>query len=102
MDRALESDELARVEAVLARHAGSDVQFHALRTRRAGPRAFVSVHLLVPGQWSVREGHDLAERVEADLRDALGHATVFTHLEPREDPASFADTRLDRDDVARG
>jgi cation diffusion facilitator family transporter len=102
MDRALEPDELARVQAALERHAGSDVQFHALRTRRAGPRAFVSVHVLVPGKWSVREGHDLAERVEADLRDALGHATVFTHLEPREDPASFADTRLDRDDAASG
>ena len=102
MDRALQGDELAQVLQVLERYAGADVQFHALRTRRAGPRAFVSVHVLVPGRWSVREGHDLAERVEADLRDALGHATVFTHLEPREDPASFADTRLDRDDAASG
>ena len=98
MDRALEPGELALVEQVLARHAGRDVQFHALRTRRAGPRAFVSVHVLVPGSWSVHEGHDLAEQVEADLREALGHSTVFTHLEPREDPVSFADVKLDRGD----
>jgi hypothetical protein len=44
----------------------------------------------------VKRGHDLVERVEQDLRDTLHHATVFTHLEPIEDPASFADTQLDR------
>jgi divalent metal cation (Fe/Co/Zn/Cd) transporter len=73
------------------------VQFHALRTRSAGARAFVSVHVLVPGDWTVQRGHDLVERVEHDLRATLQHATVFTHLEPLEDPASFADTQLDRD-----
>ena len=97
MDRALESHELARVQAVLERYAaGGPVHFHALRSRRAGRRAFVSVHILVPGQWTVQQGHDLVERIERDLREALGHATVFTHLEPIEDPASFDDTELDR------
>jgi cation diffusion facilitator family transporter len=96
MDRALGDGERARVEAVLSRFAGPEVQFHALRTRRAGSRAFVSTHLLVPGDWSVQQGHDLAEEVELALLEALGHATVFTHLEPIEDPASFADTELDR------
>jgi divalent metal cation (Fe/Co/Zn/Cd) transporter len=96
MDRALPSDELAAVDDVLARFAGDDVQFHALRTRRAGRRAFVSVHVLVPGSWSVRRGHELAESVEAALRAALMRATVFTHLEPIDEPVSFADTQLDR------
>jgi cation diffusion facilitator family transporter len=96
MDRALPADQRAAIDAVLAAHAGERVQFHALRTRRAGPRAFVSLHVLVPGDWSVQRGHDLAERVEADLRAALAPATIFTHLEPIEDPASFADTTLDR------
>lgn len=96
LDRALGDDELAVVEGVLATFASDEVQFHALLTRRAGSRAFVSVHLLVPGDWTVQRGHDLAEQVEQDLRDALGHATIFTHLEPLEDPASFADTGLDR------
>jgi len=96
LDRALPPEELAIVDEVLERFARSDVQFHALRTRRAGRRAFVSVHVLVPGQWSVKRGHDLAELVEAELRAALLHATVFTHLEPIEDPTSFQDTELDR------
>ena len=96
MDRALEPDELAAVQRVLDDYAGDDVQFHALRTRRAGRRAFITVHVLVPGTWSVQAGHDLVERVEADLRAVAEPTTVFTHLEPIEDPVSFADTTLDR------
>jgi cation diffusion facilitator family transporter len=96
LDRALSADELARINEVLGTFASDEVQFHALRTRRAGSRAFVSTHVLVPGGWSVQRGHDLAEQVDAALHEALGHVTVFTHLEPLEDPASFADTGLDR------
>lgn len=96
MDRALAEDERAQVEAVLESFTHEPVRFHALRTRRAGRRAFVSVHVLVPGAWSVQRGHDLAEEVEDRLRAVLEHATVFTHLEPVEDPKSFADTELDR------
>jgi cation diffusion facilitator family transporter len=96
MDRALPADELARVREVLARQESDDVHFHALRTRQAGRRSFVSFHVLTPGTWTVQQGHDVLERVEADLRHELGNVTVFTHLEPAEDPLSFADVGLDR------
>jgi cation diffusion facilitator family transporter len=96
MDRALPPEQRTAIDAVLQRYTDDRVRFHALRTRSAGPRAFVSVHILVPGDWTVQRGHDLAEDVERDVRAALQHATVFTHLEPLEDPASFADTDLDR------
>ena len=96
MDRALPPEQRAAIDGVLEHYAGDRVQFHALRTRSAGARAFVTVHVLVPGDWTVQRGHDLVERIEHDLRAALQHATVFTHLEPLEDPASFADTDLDR------
>ncbi|MBJ7331080.1 MAG: cation transporter [Solirubrobacteraceae bacterium] len=97
MDRALDPAELAEIQRVLDSFAGEQVQFHALRTRRAGRRAFISLHVLVPGGWSVQEGHDLVERLERQLRAAFDPAVVFTHLEPIEDPASFADTALDRE-----
>lgn len=100
MDRALSEDERAKVAAVLDEFTSNDVRFHALRTRRAGRRAFVSMHVLVPGDWTVQRGHDLAERVEAELRAVLEHASVFTHLEPSEDPKSFDDTELDRRESA--
>ncbi|MEZ4580516.1 MAG: cation transporter dimerization domain-containing protein [Caldilineaceae bacterium] len=67
--------------------------------RRA--RRFVSLHLLVPGDWPVRRGYALAEQVDADIRQALPQVTVFTHIEPLEDPVSWADTELDRDGLDR-
>lgn len=97
LDRALPAAERAAVDAVLARHAAErHVRFHALRSRQSGSRRFVSVHVLVPGEWSVQRGHDLLEEVEADLRDVVPGLTVFTHLEPIEDPVSFEDRGLDR------
>lgn len=96
MDTALPTGDLEKVEAVLTRNRSQDVQFHALRTRQAGARSFVSVHIQVPGSWSVQKGHDLAEKVESEVREELPFVTVFTHIEPREDPLSFADMHLDR------
>lgn len=72
------------------------IEFHAIRTRRAGTWAFVSMHVLVPGDWSVQKGHDFLEDIEARIRAAVPNCTVFTHLEPIEDPASFQDTGLRR------
>jgi cation diffusion facilitator family transporter len=92
MDTALPAGDHATIEAVLARYRESEgIRFHALRTRDAGARRFVSLHVLVPGTWTVQAGHDLLERLEADLDAALGGAGVFTHLEPLEDLASWRD-----------
>lgn len=99
MDASLDDDVLERIEAVLASHTAADVQFHGVRTRMAGRRSFMSVHVLVPGAWSVQRSHDLVEQVEADLRAAVPGLTVLCHVEPLEDPRSFADLDLDPTEV---
>jgi len=97
LDTALTTADRALVVAVLTKYCEQEgIQFHALRTREAGARRFVSVHILVPGMWSVMQGHHLLECIEAELRKALPGTTVFTHLEPLEDPVSFEDQTLDR------
>jgi cation diffusion facilitator family transporter len=96
MDRALPETELAVLRSVCERYSGEHVSYHALRTRQSGRRRFVSVHVLVPGAWSVQQGHQLLERLEGDLRAALPNVSVFTHLEPLEDPAALNDLDLDR------
>ena len=97
LDTALPADERAKVVAILAGYVEREgVTYHALRTRQAASRRFVSVHILVPGSWTVREGHTLLEQIEAEVRTALPGSTVFTHLEPLEDPESFEDQLLDR------
>lgn len=101
MDRALPDDLQREITQALAAFDHTGVQFHALRTRQAGQRAFISLHVLVPGAWTVRQGHDIAEQIESELRKRLPYATVFTHVEPIDDPRSFDDTELDRLTPAR-
>jgi cation diffusion facilitator family transporter len=97
LDPALPKAELEALSQVLTRHASSSpVQFHAVRTRQAGARRFVTMHVLVPGEWTVSRGHALLERIEEDVRAALPGAAVVTHLEAMEDPSSFEDQDLDR------
>lgn len=96
LDTALPAAEQEAVRRVLAAHQGPEVRFHALRTRQAASRRFVSVHVLVPGSWTVDRGHALLERIEHGIREAVPGAHVFTHLEALEDPASYQDEGLDR------
>jgi cation diffusion facilitator family transporter len=97
LDTALPPDEQEAISDVLSRYEQQGIRFHALRTRASGQRRFVSMHVLVPGRWTVKRGHDLSERLEKDLAGALGgNTTFFIHIEPSEDPASFADQTLDR------
>jgi cation diffusion facilitator family transporter len=96
MDVALPPEQHRAVVETLDGYRQQGIDYHALRTRQSGARSFVEVHVLVPGAWTVQRGHDLLEKLEADIRRALPHATVFTHLEPLEDPASHDDIRLDR------
>ena len=96
MDVALPSEDNDLVLAILDRYREQGIDFHALRTRESGARRFVELHFLVPGEWTIQKGHELAERLEGDIRDALPRATVLTHLEPLDDPVSHADIELDR------
>jgi cation diffusion facilitator family transporter len=89
MDRALDDEAQRLVEITLAEFTGDDVRIHAVRTREAGHQRFLSMHVLVPGDWSVQRGHDLAERIEQCLGDRIDHLDITTHVEPIEDPRSY-------------
>jgi cation diffusion facilitator family transporter len=101
LDVALPEEDQRTIAAVIADYEADGVVFHALRTREAGRQRFVYVHVLVPGEWTVQQGHDLCERFERDVARGLPGATTFTHLEPVEDPVSYSDQRLG-DDRFRG
>jgi cation diffusion facilitator family transporter len=99
LDTAIPEELQHKISEILVSHANDGVRFHALRTRQAGAWRFIDFHVLVPGSWSVQRGHDLLERIEEEVRAAVPNSTVFTHLEPIEDPASFADVGLERADT---
>lgn len=101
MDTALPPEEQNILRNVLEPYIQAGVQCHAIRTRQSGMRRFVSLHVLVPGLWTVQHGHYLLEKIESSIRQALPNVTVFTHLESLEDPSSWKDTDLDRKETAQ-
>lgn len=96
MDESLPRARIAEIERQLSSYAVQGIGYHALRTRRAGRFSFISLHVLVPGQWTVSLGHDWVERIEADLRAIVPNCHITTHLEPIEDPRSMDDQELNR------
>jgi cation diffusion facilitator family transporter len=95
MDTALPQSERELIQNVLRTYEKDGLQFHAVRTREAGARKFVSMHVLVPGNWTVNRGHRQLEQIERKIKKVLPHAIMFTHLEPLDDPASWQDESLD-------
>lgn len=102
LDTSLPEETLAAIKTILESHGKSGVRYHALRTRQAGARRFISFHILVPGSWTVQRGHDLLEEIEERVREAVPRSVVDTHLEPIEDPVSWEDTRLERPSQGMG
>ncbi|MHB1117316.1 cation diffusion facilitator family transporter [Sideroxydans sp.] len=102
MDAAIPQEHIDAIEVVLAKYRAQGLDFHALRTREAGRQAFISMHVLVPGVWSVQRGHDLVELIEAEIRTAVPFSHITTHLEPIEDPVSLIDATLERPEESTG
>ena len=97
MDASISESELKIVSDYLNELNTDKIDFHSLMTRQAGQRKFISLHLLVPGEWSVQQGHDYAENIEETIEDMFSEpVTVSTHIEPIEDPASMRDIGIDR------
>ncbi|HID51002.1 MAG TPA: cation transporter [Anaerolineae bacterium] len=98
MDISLPAEEITEVEAILNKYSEQGVEYHALRTRQSGVQRFVSVHVQMPGDWSLQQAHTLSEEIELDLRQAMMPVSIIIHLEPIEDPVSYADIPLIRED----
>ncbi|NCC59683.1 MAG: cation transporter [Verrucomicrobiae bacterium] len=97
MDASIPDEDLLKVTLYLDSLKDKQIAYHSMLTRVAGQRKFISMHLLVPGEWSVKEGHDYADDVEETIIAMFDEpVTVSTHIEPVEDPASMRDIGIDR------
>jgi cation diffusion facilitator family transporter len=94
LDASIPLPERQIIDELLSAYDRQQVQFHAIRTRMAGMRKFVSFHVLVPGAWTVQQGHDLCEEIESKICQSLPNINVLIHLEPLEDPKSWTDQEL--------
>lgn len=97
MDTAIAPEVRQSIIEILDRYVEEKgIAYHALRTRQAGARKFVYFHMLVPDEWTVQKGHALSDEIEDEICRAIPNTTVFTHLEPLEDPSSWEDLELFR------
>lgn len=95
LDAAIPEDDQKAIALIMSEYETRGIHFHAMRTRVAGARHFVSFHVLVPGAWTVQQGHDVCEAMEQAIASALPGTDVQTHLEPLEDPVSWDDEILE-------
>ncbi|MFL5664892.1 MAG: cation diffusion facilitator family transporter [Ktedonobacteraceae bacterium] len=100
LDTALPAEDQKKIQDILATYGQRGIEFHALRSRVAGSRRFISFHVLVPGQWTISKGHALCEEMERAIVEALPQSSIFTHLEPKEELVSFEDMELDRHSIS--
>ncbi|MBP7509243.1 MAG: cation transporter [Prolixibacteraceae bacterium] len=99
MDSAVSEADLKKITDYLDSYKAQGIEYHSLLTRQSGQRIFVIVHILIPGNKTIQEGHDIAENIEKGIRKSFDSPiTVVTHLEPLEDPCSLNDIGIDRVD----
>ena len=97
LDAAISQDDQGEITKLFAEYSRRyGMTFHALRTRQAGARRFISFHMLVPDAWTVAQAHQLSEEIESRMRSMIPNASIFTHIEPISDPSSYEDQGLDR------
>jgi cation diffusion facilitator family transporter len=97
LDAAIPEAERAEIEKIFAEYRKRyGVEFHALLTRQAGARRFISFHLLVPDAWPVDRAHQLSEEVESRIGSLVPNAILLSHIEPISQPASYDDVKLER------
>ncbi|HMY81173.1 MAG TPA: cation diffusion facilitator family transporter [Agitococcus sp.] len=88
MDAALPHAEVQQIKQILDNYSHEHgIIYQNLKTRQAGARKFISVHILVNGNWSVQQGHDLVDIIETDIEQKISGCHVLTHLEPIEAPS---------------
>jgi cation diffusion facilitator family transporter len=82
MDAAPPPAVVARIRQLVSENATGALEAHDLRTRRAGRLSFLQFHLVVPGNMTVAEAHDICDRIEAGLRAEMEDLVVTIHVEP--------------------
>ena len=97
MDKKIPEEDMKKITDYLDGLKDAEIHYHSLLTRESGQRRFISMHLLLPGAWSVKEAHDQAEIIEQHIEKMFQESTTVTsHIEPLGDPASFNDIGIDR------
>jgi cation diffusion facilitator family transporter len=84
LDESLSDEVLGQVRNIIAAEATGAVQAHDLRTRHAGSHTFLDFHLVVPGDATVHDAHEICDKIEAALKAVIPDASITIHVEPED------------------
>jgi cation diffusion facilitator family transporter len=82
IDHSIPPADEKRIQEIICDHASNYAGFHDLKTRRSGPEIFIEFHLVLPGDISVLQSHDLTDHLESDLKTEFPRANITIHAEP--------------------
>ncbi|MCX5781707.1 MAG: cation diffusion facilitator family transporter, partial [Elusimicrobia bacterium] len=82
MDAKLSDTEIEAIKQVMTDHQNIFVDYHELRTRRAGNIKHIDLHLTIPQRMTIKEFHDISEHLESDIQNTLEYTRVLIHAEP--------------------
>lgn len=84
VDRALTEEELTVIREVLSMYQDNFIEYHELRTRRAGRECHIDLHLVTCPDLSIRSVHELCDEIEANIQKQIAYCHVLIHVEPHE------------------
>jgi cation diffusion facilitator family transporter len=82
MDHAVEPQEEARIRSIIGENAQGAIEVHDLKTRAAARATFIEFHLVVPEKMTVKQAHDICDRIEDAVKASVPHSRVTIHVEP--------------------
>ena len=91
MDTKLSEKELIAVKEILNRYKDQGIDYHALYTRQASSKRFITFHLLFPGEFSIHRAHEITKNIENEINAKFPYSSVFIHIEPLGDPDAYDD-----------
>ncbi len=84
-DIALPAEEIELIKNTIEKYTESKMDYHMLRTRKAGSNRELDFHLEVPGNMTVKHSHDLCDNIEKELKSKLPNLEITIHVEPIEE-----------------
>lgn len=82
LDSRLSDEEEAVVEKIINKHSEQFINYHKLKTRKAGNMKHIDFHITVPYDITVQESHDIIASIKKDMNEALKNTRVSVHVDP--------------------
>ena len=86
LDSKLNDEEEKAIAKTIDSFKDEIIDFHKMRTRKSGGERYIDFHLTLEDNLSVKQAHDLTEKIQKAIEAEMRNARVHIHVEPRKAP----------------